>query len=499
MGGQCLKRSVKDYNSINFEILTKVEYALSKELKLLDLNCPICWDTFNESTKEPLVYNCGHSICQKCYNKFKKTSCPLCKEYSSQPSKNFLILNIISKIKEKVIDKITLSHQNECNHDFSISTEKECSLCNVFDEAFECEFCPFVVCSDCMKEETLNGKKPSQIKRKLPCYKCLGEDKTLNCPFCKVNICKKCYFTGSQEKDESLSGKLFAHSLDNYISIASYKKQSTIPKTLSGHSAEILVIIGLPLGKLASGSNDRSIKLWSLANSTCLNTLIGHESGVTCLAKVSAEELISGSLDKKIKLWNYNTAKCLKTINILEGTVNCLLRVKESSFLHASNDGSIVLWETKQLSYTSLFNEHKEGVTCLLRVNLNNFISGSIDKTIKVWSLKSKSCVKSIDDAHSERINAIVNLDKRECLIASTSNDKEIKVWNIRYFICIKKFKTDYFDGLVQLNNKYLASYSKSNLIVEILNVQEETKEWLNNESNITCFAEISESLRITK
>jgi WD40 repeat protein len=55
---------------------------------------------------------------------------------------------------------------------------------------------------------------------------------------------------------------------------------------------------------LASGSADKTIKLWHLATGQLIRTLKGHLSSVNSIAiSPDGETLVSGSADKTIKLW----------------------------------------------------------------------------------------------------------------------------------------------------------------------------------------------------
>jgi WD40 repeat protein len=55
---------------------------------------------------------------------------------------------------------------------------------------------------------------------------------------------------------------------------------------------------------IASGSADKTIKLWHIETGELLATFTGHAHTVTALAfTASGELLVSGSLDKTIKIW----------------------------------------------------------------------------------------------------------------------------------------------------------------------------------------------------
>ncbi len=77
-----------------------------------------------------------------------------------------------------------------------------------------------------------------------------------------------------------------------------------------------------------------------------MRTLTGHGEGVWSVAFASNNVLASGSDDKTIRLWDANTGYLLKT---LEGhLVNVLQVTFDSNNLLASgsDDGTIKLWGT---------------------------------------------------------------------------------------------------------------------------------------------------------
>ncbi len=53
---------------------------------------------------------------------------------------------------------------------------------------------------------------------------------------------------------------------------------------------------------MATGSLDKTIRVWSLADNHCVRTLTGHLKGVWCLRFFARNLLLSGSYDASIKV-----------------------------------------------------------------------------------------------------------------------------------------------------------------------------------------------------
>jgi len=88
------------------------------------------------------------------------------------------------------------------------------------------------------------------------------------------------------------------------------------PLTLRGHSGGVCcVAFSLDGKRMASGSFDKTIKLWDTATGTELLALKGHSGWVRCVAfSPDGRRLASGSDDKTIKLWDTATGKALITL-----------------------------------------------------------------------------------------------------------------------------------------------------------------------------------------
>jgi WD40 repeat protein len=98
---------------------------------------------------------------------------------------------------------------------------------------------------------------------------------------------------------------------------------------------------------LASGSVDRSIKLWDVATGKVINTLNGHSNWVySVVFSPDGKTLASGSQDNSIKLWDVATGKVIHTLNGHSHWVYSVVFSPDGKTLASgSQDNSIKLWK----------------------------------------------------------------------------------------------------------------------------------------------------------
>ncbi|BAZ50901.1 serine/threonine protein kinase with WD-40 repeats [Nostoc sp. NIES-4103] len=204
--------------------------------------------------------------------------------------------------------------------------------------------------------------------------------------------------------------------------------------TLKGHFEWIWTIAFSPDGKiLASGSKDKTIKLWNPVTAEEIRTLKGHSEGITSVAfSPDGKTLASGSLDKTIKLWDLATGKQIRT---LEGHSQPVAAVAFSpdgkTLATGSWDKTIKLWNLATGKQIRTLEGHTNLVLCVaFSPDGKTLASGSKDKTIKLWNLATGETIRTLKQ-HSDKVNSVAySKTLNNVILASGSNDNTIKLWN---------------------------------------------------------------------
>lgn len=202
-------------------------------------------------------------------------------------------------------------------------------------------------------------------------------------------------------------------------------------QTLIGHEDAVLSVAIAPNGQtVASGSRDKTIKIWNLETGTLIRTLRGHSEAVNTVSFSDNGNLIaSGSSDKTISIWDVQTGESIRTLYGHSDNVESVVFSPDSQTLASSDrDKTIVIWDlvTGEL-IRRLEGEKNLERPVAITPNGQAITSGSMEKTIRIWDLKTGEPIRSLE-GHTDTVEAVAFSPDGKTLV-SGSIDKTVKVW----------------------------------------------------------------------
>lgn len=211
-------------------------------------------------------------------------------------------------------------------------------------------------------------------------------------------------------------------------------------RALTGHEGMVTTVAVSPDGLLlASGSTDRTIKLWSLETGDLLHTFSGrslrhrgHSDRISSLAfSPDSSELISGSDDCTLKQWDISTRRLIRTLPGHNWLVSSLsISQNGQVFASGGGDGQIKVWNLETGDLLATLSKHRDLVSTLrLSPDGQTLVSGSYDKTIRLWDLRGDRIIDTLR-GHSDRISALVLTPDWQTLI-SAGWDKTLRFWHL--------------------------------------------------------------------
>lgn len=161
----------------------------------------------------------------------------------------------------------------------------------------------------------------------------------------------------------------------------------------------------------ASASQDKNVKIWSVEEGEVQGILRGHKRGVWSVRFAPKDTpsiigesgpaagkglILTGSGDKTIKIWSLSDYTCVRTF---EGHTNSVLKVawlglpkaddrgkKHVQIASAAGDGLVMVWDASTGETSCTLDNHEDRVWALTVHPMTNMIvSGSGDSTVTFW------------------------------------------------------------------------------------------------------------------
>uniref|UniRef100_A0A8D1ZP92 Transducin beta-like protein 3 n=1 Tax=Sus scrofa TaxID=9823 RepID=A0A8D1ZP92_PIG len=194
------------------------------------------------------------------------------------------------------------------------------------------------------------------------------------------------------------------------------------------HDKDINSVAIAPNDKLlATGSQDRTAKLWALPQCQLLGIFSGHRRGLWCVQFSPMDQVLAtASADGTVKLWALQDFSCLKTF---EGHDASVLRVafvsRGTQLLSSGSDGLVKLWTIKSNECVRTLDAHEDKVWGLHCSRLDDrALTAASDSRVILWKDVTEEEQAEEEARREEEVVRYVGSPspaRKSCLPASAS------------------------------------------------------------------------------
>ncbi|KAH7905943.1 WD40-repeat-containing domain protein [Hygrophoropsis aurantiaca] len=194
-------------------------------------------------------------------------------------------------------------------------------------------------------------------------------------------------------------------------------------------------------GRLATASDDSTIRIWSFEESREERVLTGHGWDVKCVEWHPTKGLlVSGSKDNLIKFWDPRTGTVLSTLHQHKNTIQALSWSPNGNLVaSASRDQTVRVFDIRAMKELRVLKGHKKEVCSVTWHPVHPIlVSGGSEGSILHWDLSGPEPTDpqsqftppraTLSQAHDSNVWALA-FHPLGHLLASASNDHTTRFW----------------------------------------------------------------------
>ncbi len=199
---------------------------------------------------------------------------------------------------------------------------------------------------------------------------------------------------------------------------------------VEGHSGSVNSVVFSPDGAtLASGSQDRTVKLWDVASREEITTLEGHSGSVNSVVfSPDGATLASGSQDRTVKLWDVASREEITTLEGHSGSVNSVVFSPDGATLASgSQDRTVKLWDVASREEIAAVKVREAVSSVVFSPDGATLALGTSYGTVKLWDVLTR---EKIEDFAQVSSVLSVSFSPVGAILASGARDGTVRLWD---------------------------------------------------------------------